>query len=60
MAIYNDASKLIPYTPKGYPSLDGGVERFISTELGKIQKSIAQIITVMKLQEDRMNANRLS
>ncbi len=60
MAIHTDAAKLSGYTPKGYPSLGSGAQRFISNELDKIQTAIANILTVIKAQEARMNSKGLS
>lgn len=60
MAIRTDTKSLLAYTPKSYPQLEGGVERFISNELANIQNSIAKIVSVMKLMEDRMNTNGLT
>lgn len=55
MATHNDTSKLVPYNAHNFPNL-GNADRFITNELAAIQKSIASIIAVMQLLEQRMNA----
>jgi hypothetical protein len=59
MATHNDTDRLIDYKPSTYPTL-GKPERYLSTELDKINLSIRSIIAVMQLLEDRMNSNGLS
>ena len=59
MAIINNTQKLVAYTAGTYPSL-GNPERFIATELAKIQLSIQNIIAVMQLLEARMNNDGLA
>lgn len=59
MATINNTSKLIPYNAQSFPNL-GSPERFITNELVKIQKSIASIIAVMQLMEQRMNTDGLA
>jgi hypothetical protein len=60
MTVHTEAQKLLVYTPKSYPSIDGGEQRFITSELTKLQNSIAQLVTVVRALEERMNTNGLS
>jgi hypothetical protein len=60
MATHTDTQKLMGYNAQSYPSIEGGVQKFITNELQKIQNSINQIVAVMKLLEARMNTNGLT
>jgi hypothetical protein len=60
MTTHTDTSKLVAYNAQSYPNLPGGEQRFISKELQNIQKSILQMIAVMKQLEARMNTNGLT
>jgi len=60
MTVKTDTQKLLTYSPKSFPKLDGGLERFITIELSTISNSIGKIVQVMKLLEDRMNTNGLT
>jgi hypothetical protein len=60
MTVHTESKKLLAYTPKSYPSIDGGEQRFITGELTKLQNSIAQLIAVVSSLETRMNTNGLS
>lgn len=60
MTVHTDTAKLLAYTPKAYPTLDGGEERFISDELSKVQNAIGKLVQVVKLLEARMNTNGLT
>ena len=59
MATHTDTNKLKGYQSGNFPSL-GNPDLFISNELGKIQLAIDNIISVMKLLEQRMNTNGLT
>lgn len=59
MATHTDTSKLATYQAGTFPSL-GDEKRFIVAELSKISICISNIISVMKLMEDRMNTNGLT
>lgn len=60
MTVHKDADKLLVYTPKSYPTIDGGEQRFITSELTKLKNSIAQLVAVVRALEARMNTNGLS
>jgi hypothetical protein len=60
MTVRTDTAKLLTYTPKSYPTLDGAEERFITDELSKVQNAIGKLVQVVKLLEDRMNTNGLT
>jgi len=60
MATHTDTSKLIPYQNGSTPNIDGGMQRFINSELNKISNSIVAIVAAMKLLEARMNTNGLT
>ncbi|MFI4971098.1 MAG: hypothetical protein ACHP7H_00345 [Hyphomicrobiales bacterium] len=60
MATHTDTTKLVQYSANSYPNIPGGEQRFITKELLSIQKSISQIIEVMKMLEARMNSNGLT
>lgn len=60
MTVRTDTVKLLTYTPKGYPTLDGSEARYITNELASIQNAIGKLVQVVKLLEDRMNTNGLT
>jgi hypothetical protein len=60
MTVHTDTAKLLTYTPKSYPTIEGSEERYITTELANIQNAIGKLVQVVKLLEDRMNSNGLS
>jgi hypothetical protein len=60
MTVRTDTKNLLTYTPKSFPQLDAGIDRFITNELSNIQNSIGKIVQVMKMMEDRMNTNGLT
>lgn len=59
MATHTDTNKLASYKAGDAPAL-GNMQRFIATELTKIEKAIGNIIVVMGLFESRMNTNGLT
>lgn len=60
MTTHTDTKNLRIYTSGSYPNIEGGAQKFVATELSKIQASINAIITVMRLLEARMNTNGLT
>lgn len=55
----SDTANLRPYTPRAFPTIEGGTGVYVTDELKKIAATLSQIITAMKALEARMVAGGL-